>query len=326
MKYGKIAIVVLFLLLLVLSACAPKEKDAMTQAEAEYLKGTRGIDIKLEEPGTMLITPDQPLNILADVENLGRHTPDSVDFYLSGFDPKFLDYGTDTSKSLPDPLQGKTKFAPGISQIISFSGLPDQTNIENLGTPKLQQDTIVTMCYDYSTRASFPVCLDTSTEEEPGGCPKQATVTYEEGQAAPLAITQVDYRTVRASESTVRARFDIHLKQVDNSANLRIYDSDSTDDRDPCAGVPLKRLDYGKIDIEEVTIRGEEELECPLLTSLRASDQKFNIERLEEPILTCYNKEEIPIAPDINTVLNIEISYDVVQSVVQPVIIESIFT
>jgi hypothetical protein len=325
-KYGKIAIVVLFLLLVVISACAPKEEDSITKAEAEYLKGTRGIDIKLEEPGTVLITPDQPLNILVDVENLGRHTPESVDFYLSGFDPKFLDYGTDTSKSLADPLQGKTKFAPGISQIMAFNGIPDQTNIEGLGTPKLQQDTIVTMCYDYGTRASFPVCLDTSTEEEPGGCPKQATVAYEEGQAAPLAITQVDYRTVRASESTVRARFDIHLKQVDNSANLRIYDAESTDDRDPCAGIPLKRLDYGKINIEEVTIRGEEELECPLLTSLRTSDQKFNIERLEEPILTCYNKDEIPIAPDINTVLNIEISYNVVQSVVQPVIIESIFT
>ncbi|MBW3018433.1 hypothetical protein KY325_04700, partial [Candidatus Woesearchaeota archaeon] len=236
------------------------------------------------------------------------------------------DYGVDVSRSLSDPLQGKTKFSPGISQMVSFTGIPDQANIENLGTPKLQQDTIITMCYDYSTKASFPVCLDTSTEVEPNGCPKEASITYEHGQGAPLAITRVDYRTVRASENAVRARFDIYLKQVDNSANLRIFDSESASPRNPCEGVPLKRLDYGKIDIVSVDYRGGEELECPLLTSLRDSNQKFNIERLEEPVLTCYNKEELPIAPDINTVVNIEIAYNVVQSVAQPVIIESIFT
>ncbi|MBD3259699.1 hypothetical protein GF371_03655 [Candidatus Woesearchaeota archaeon] len=326
MKCRKLAIIALVLSLLVFSACAPEDDKTDLEIGADYLKGTRGIDINLEEPGTLFITPDQPVSILAEVENLGRHTPDSVDFYLSGFDPKFLDYGTDVSRSLSEPLQGKTKFSPGISQIVSFTGIPDEANIGDLGTPKLQQDTIVTMCYDYSTRASFPVCLDTSTEEEPGGCPKEASVAYEEGQGAPLAITKVDYRTVRASEDTVRVRFDIHLRQVDNTDNLRIFDSESASPRNPCEGVPLKRLDYGKIDILSVDFRGGEELECPLLTSLRDSNQKFNIERLDNPVLTCYNKEELPVSPDINTVLNIEIAYDVVQSVVQPVVIESIFT
>ncbi|MBW3017952.1 hypothetical protein KY325_02220, partial [Candidatus Woesearchaeota archaeon] len=98
MKCQKFIIVALVLLLVVFSACTGKDKTA-ADIEADYLKGIRGINIKLEEPGTMFVTPDQPVTILAEVENLGRHTPDSVDFYLSGFDPKFLDYGVDVSRS-----------------------------------------------------------------------------------------------------------------------------------------------------------------------------------------------------------------------------------
>lgn len=320
------------------------ERDAEVEGpafeEGKYLEGVRGIDMSLENPEEIKLTPGQSFSYIVLLRNLGRWPPRDlityrpIELIAYGHDSNYLEYEEDEKEVEGSELPGKTRYGPGGEYMVTFAGEVNEENVRALGTPRLKQDTVITACYDYATQASVPICIDRdgSRQRDGSGCPKQGSVTLSEGQAAPVAITKVDYRTDQISPEQVRVRFDIYFKQVDESQGLKIYDKHAVSLRDPSQEVdacdpdhPLERQNYGWIqfteeDFEEPpTILADRELECPLLEN---TDYKFNIYR-ENPVLSCF--ATLDIGPDVlNTPLTVKTEYRVTQSVVQPILIENL--
>ncbi|MBW3010917.1 hypothetical protein KY326_01720 [Candidatus Woesearchaeota archaeon] len=338
-KYVIFAIILISMLIFSVSCARDQQNEGPAFEEGQYLEGLRGIDITLESPEEMKLTPGQSFSYLVNLKNLGRWPPRDLASYrpmkliIYGYDPSYLEYEEEEKEIEGSDLPGKTRYGPGGEQLITFSGDVNEENVLELGTPRLKQDTIITACYDYATQASFPICIDRdgSGQKDGSGCPKEASVTLSAGQAAPVAVTKVDYRTDKISPDQVRVRFDIYFNQVDESQNLKIYDIQATslrtgDDVDACdPDAPLERQNYGWIQFTEEgtvvapTILATTDLECPLLKN---TDNKFNIYR-ENPVLSCF--ATLDVGPDVlNTPLTIKTEYRVTQSIVQPILIENL--
>ncbi len=340
LNYLIFAIISIFLLIFSVS-CAKKPSAGPTFEEGKYLEGLRGIDVSLENPEELKLTPGQEFLYIVNLKNLGRWPPRDLVSYrdinliVYGHDKNYLEYDDEEITIVGEDLPGKTRYGPGGERMETFTGSVNEENVKALGTPRLKQDTVITACYDYATQASIPVCIDRdgSAQRDGSGCPKEATVTLSEGQAAPVAVTKVDYRTDKISPDKIRVRFDIHFKQVDTSQGMKIYDKQAKslrtgEDLDACDPKhPLEQQNYGWIqftegdDIEfKPRILADVELECPLLKN---TDNKFNIDR-ENSILSCY-ADDLDVGPDIlNTPLTIKVEYRVTQSIVKPILIENL--
>lgn len=211
MRYFKLFVIISALSIL-LASCAPTEREPETVV-TETHRGTQGIFFNFlpNHPPAVIYTAGQQdtgHNIVLEVQNLGSETT-GVYFYLSGFDPNIIRVGNPVH--VIGSLEGKSPVNPegGYTQIqFPTYGTLDVSMPPDIDVyPATLQ---ATACYDYSTKASLPVCVDPdpySAVVQRACTPHGATVGG--GQGAPVAITSVQQESLRG-----RAIFKIRISNV----------------------------------------------------------------------------------------------------------------
>jgi len=151
----------------------------------DTLVGTQGVVVDFVSlPSSVLMC--QNMNIEVEMKNLGGFKADGDFIFI--VEEGFLK--PEGSKRGRFSIEGKTQYNP-LGEVqrkslkVTGQSLPSQ--LETLNTPIIFQ-----ACYPYKTFLSAQICLDAQKEDRKNCVPK--TLTFANGQGAPVAITKVEPR------------------------------------------------------------------------------------------------------------------------------------
>ncbi|MEK6983814.1 MAG: hypothetical protein AABX33_04535 [Nanoarchaeota archaeon] len=252
----------LMILLILISGC-----NALKGLKGK--KGTKTLDeIRTGTAGIVLnFLPNSPpdkihveknenreLEIVLEIRNKGAFPqPDQVrsplgDIYLSGYDPKIIDFGQ--NKPANDlsgmSLEGKSTINPnGGLDLATFKGT---VKAENLNVEKYEPVLLATACYLYETVAGPSVCIDPdpySTVNIKKVCQVQSITLTSQG--APIAVTRVDEEAFAK-----KTQFKISIKNVGGGDVIKVDGAKSK--CNPFGEEKLTREDVDKVSVIEVKV------------------------------------------------------------------------
>ena len=237
---------ILLLCCALLSACASTSSQDQS-IHSNYHTGTTGLLLRFL-PGTpppKLYSGD-PLVATVEVTNKGTFDVSNGRLYLSGYDPTFLRFNTDTQTL--NQLQGKSLFNPDGLFSNTFDFEDPSVSLPN-NADKFTQTLKVTACYEYRTQGTAMVCLDPdpyAVRLTQKVCTIQP-VSLSGGQGAPIAITSVAEEATRD-----RVQFKISIQNVGGGDVIS-----------PDAGIlncheGLRRQDIDKVQVTSVEFSGNE--------------------------------------------------------------------
>jgi len=178
-------------------------------ANFNFRTGSEGM-VMLINPNTppARIYDNQELNMIIELQNRGAYTLPGDGFdrvYLSGFDASLFPNIPYDGVPIP-PLEGKTAYSQGTSNVISFQSPVSMGRLVN----PLPVNLMATACYRYRTIAEATVCIDPdpfSTSTAPKAC--RATAIGLGTQGAPVAV-----QNIGVEPSRDRQRFVISISNA----------------------------------------------------------------------------------------------------------------
>jgi len=243
-------IVLIIFLVLSLGCTTKKYKD---RYDENYRTGTRGIEMRFAKNSPPLrIYDDEELHVIVELRNKGATDVSGGNnrVYLSGFDSNIIT-GIPTTGVPIEDLEGKSIYNPEgeLYTIVEFKG-----NIRDLGSRNidaLDQDLLVTACYEYKTILAEAVCIDPdpySVSSEEKVCTPRDISTGSQG--APIAVTRVEVDAM-----TGKTRFKIWIKNVGGGLVFK----PGFEYLDKCNPYSPYKLDYNDIDfvrVDDVKVGG----------------------------------------------------------------------
>ncbi|MBW3011991.1 hypothetical protein KY311_02315 [Candidatus Woesearchaeota archaeon] len=270
------------------------------KAEGTYV-GTKGIEISLEDPSSIRVTPGDSFAFDVRVENLGWSNA-NVELYLSGYDPSFLKYNRNKASV---SLNGKSgvgdSIVPGDWDILRF----ESSSISSPGQ-LFPQNTVITACYQYETQLTYSTCIDGDADQK---CELSVSnPSLGAGQGAPVGVDSVTSSATRKAGGKVRQSYTISFSQKDSDNQARIIAKDKVSDA--CAGKALDQYrDFDIISIDDVRL-GNLRLECLPKGTLNLAHQNT---------ITCF--ADISSTSDYTSALVVKASYGVKKQITKPITI-----
>lgn len=158
---------------------------------ADLLIGTQGIVSNfISLPQSILMC--QNMDIVVEMKNLGANVGNGN--YVFIVEEGVLK--SETVKGGQFRIEGKTQYSPQGEMLrknlkVRSQNLPSQ--LETINTPVIFQ-----ACYPYKTFLSSQICLDAKGEGKGACSPK--TLTFSNGQGAPVAITKIEPKMLPESD------------------------------------------------------------------------------------------------------------------------------
>ncbi len=183
----------LIILALFLSGCYLVPPPSTTP-EFNIYKGKQGIAIKFVPgaPPDRMVASGEPYSYDVKVIVENRGAADAKGIVALILEKNFME-AVDKYKELEDVVEGKEKFLSGGIKDMSFVINTKELNKEDYETNP-QANIQAAACYEYKTKLSAPICIDTSAYRgvaDEGAC-KESVLYFNEGQVAPVAVTKIE--------------------------------------------------------------------------------------------------------------------------------------
>jgi len=238
MKKKNLVLIILFLSLLVISACSGanfgnigrgRQGVDSIASNPNYRTGSEGLTVQFA-PGSAdrAFERDNDVTFVLEVRNRGAF-PQQDDFqnlnpklWIYGYDPLILFIDPDEFSLDEETLEGKNPFNSegGFETVILRASISDLPS----GTPVYRPTIIAAVTYEYETVASGEVCVDpfpfsTTIRDKICNVAQFRNVNIGSSQGAPVAISRVE------EEVTSNALlFRIFIKNVGNGLIIPIND------------------------------------------------------------------------------------------------------
>lgn len=198
--------------------------------------GTKGIVMDYEpgEPKSEYLG-NQKVKVTVKYDNQGASTARNIDFWLTSYDERLLSFSNKHQEE--SDFQGRSEDNPDGYPSRYVKWFTDIT-LPSQEIDSFEQIVGVTVCYDYSTKASGLICLEPESRED-----SKCDFTVKDigsSQGAPIAITEVK-RQISDDEVLVELYFS------NNGAGNPITGID-------CLSPTVKNLDI--ITLKEIKIGG----------------------------------------------------------------------
>ncbi|MEK6968471.1 MAG: hypothetical protein AABX51_07635 [Nanoarchaeota archaeon] len=183
----RIILVIILLLTIVAYGCTPSD----TSNTDQFRTGTQGLGISFvqnQPPSRIVLQDDGPQDVMVGLElrNLGAHDITHGVLVYSGYDQNLVSWAF---SSLFPTLEGKSFSNPqGGKEIKEHPGIINSALIGEIYRPVFQ----VTACYDYSTRAEIPICIDPDPTGKSVKPCSASSFSASGGQGGPIAVTSVN--------------------------------------------------------------------------------------------------------------------------------------
>lgn len=259
---------------------------------ADLLVGTQGVVSSFVSlPDKVLMC--QSLDVVVEIKNLGANIGNGNFIFIveeSVLKPE-------TVKGGQFRIEGKTQYAPQGEIIrknlkVRSQNLPSQ--LETINTPVIFQ-----ACYPYKTFLSSQICLDAKGEGKGACSPK--TLTFSNGQGAPVAITKVEPKMLPESDG-VRPAVILSIANVGGGRIVSESQVSSV-----CSGTTTDRL---KSEISVSAQVGGDSMEC--------SPNMLPFEVGKDVQVVCTGRNVVS-QESYETVLTAELSYGYVSTVTRQV-------
>lgn len=259
---------------------------------ADLLVGTQGVVSSFVSlPDKVLMC--QSLDVVVEIKNLGANIGNGNFIFIveeSVLKPE-------TVKGGQFKVEGKTQYSPLGETIrknlkIRSQNLPSQ--LETINTPVIFQ-----ACYPYKTFLSSQICLDAKGEGKGACSPK--TLTFSNGQGAPVAITKVEPKMLPESDG-VRPAVILSIANVGGGRIVSESQVSSV-----CSGTTTDRL---KSEISVSAQVGGDAMEC--------SPNMLPFEVGKDVQVVCTGKNVVS-QESYETVLTAELSYGYVSTITRQV-------
>lgn len=247
---------VLISLVLVSVGCTTREGEG---GEENFRVGTRGLEMRfgVNSPPPRLYD-DEDFRVIIELYNEGATDISGGNnrIYLSGFDSSIIT-GISTYGATIQDLEGKSMYNPqGDYDVVEINGYVRDLKSRNIDT--LDQDLLVTACYNYETIAAPVVCIDPdpySVTKEEKVCDANYVVDFVGTQAAPVAVTNV-----QVEPAPKRTQFKIYVKNVGVGTVIKpgFGYLDRCNPYDP-VGLDYNDVDYVRVDevkVGDMSIKG----------------------------------------------------------------------
>ena len=238
---NKYLIITLIFVLLVLTGCKDNSEDTPI-ADYDPYQGTGGLEIEFltDSPPNEIYEGEQ-FQMVLNVINKGSYDINEGRIVLTYPEDDF-EVGT---KSFYLRLKGKDTFNNYDDQSIKSFYIKSK-NLMNLS---LTRDSLlaVTACYDYTTKLTADICIDTDphniklTEKS---C-NQETTSFS-GQGAPVSISRVEQKTL-SSNKGIRPQFKIYIK---NEGEGEVISKNAIGDI--CSGRRISKTDINGIKLNKI--------------------------------------------------------------------------
>lgn len=328
-----VALLVVSLFLLVSCGTGGTERGfgrrgSNVNADEDFLKGTRGLDIKLADPDVIVVPEEQSAQFDLIVENMGRSNIEGGKILLSGFDEKFIKF-LDNQKKQEFNINGKNRYGPGGQVYVLFksektklSGTSVASFGPGSGIERLEQPVTVNVCTKEVTSIQIPICVDLDPLRD-GKCPTEVTKSFSEGQGAPVGLVSMTQKSYRKDNDEVRLNLDFTFEQFDKSNDAMVFDKEI----ELCTTGSMPPDLYQKQDDVSFTFRSDfgVGMTCPGLThgtkTDYASQNYGSFDLVRRPTIRCY--VDVPITGEyLNSVLDFSLEYKMWYKVTQPIVIE----
>jgi hypothetical protein len=204
MKFDKLRLVVLVLLLLVMYGCQTKN-----EFNTDVYKGTNGLVVEvLKNSPPAEVYEEESFKIVTRLINKGAY-PIQDGIFLLTLEKDFIDL--EGSEITRFGLNGKNAFSAWDDEEIKSFDLTAK-KLDSL-SERHESIMLLTACYDYETLASFDICIDTNpynkkSTSDPLCQVKQLTSA---GQGSPMAVTTVE-QDISEEANYIRPMFDISIE------------------------------------------------------------------------------------------------------------------
>ncbi len=259
---------------------------------ADLLIGTQGVVSSFVSlPDKVLMC--QSLDVVVEMKNLGANIGNGNFIFIveeSVLKPEMV-------KSGQFKVDGKTQYSPLGETIrknlkVRSQNLPSQ--LETINTPVIFQ-----ACYPYKTFLSSQICLDAKGEGKGACSPK--TLTFSNGQGAPVAITKIEPKMLPESDG-VRPAVILSIANVGGGRIVSESQVSSV-----CSGTTTDRL---KSEISVSAQVGGDSMEC--------SPNMLPFEVGKDVQVVCTGRNVVS-QESYETVLTAELSYGYVSTVTRQV-------
>ncbi|MFT4304597.1 MAG: hypothetical protein ACMXX8_00765 [Candidatus Woesearchaeota archaeon] len=201
----KAKIIVIFMLLFLLVGCRGFSRSE--EGDVNYRRGTTGLELRfLDRSPPYYVYEGDYLNIIVELYNRGASGVYGGELYITGYDPNLIGrYGASGFLGIPPPgtphrfelLDKKTQFnREGGYDMLEFTS----GELYLAGIDKYKIPLTVYACYEYETIANTEICMDPEPHRPPSEKPCYTkNPAMGGGQAAPVAVTNIDLTNMRNS-------------------------------------------------------------------------------------------------------------------------------
>ena len=232
------------------------------EGPADFRYGSQALELRWHESNPRIFYEGDDLSLLVDVYNRGTEEVYG-EFFLSGYDPAYLDLQIYPSYFIS--MEGKDEFDPAgdFGDIITIAA--NRVRLPN-NRERFTQSIKLTACYNYATKASAEVCVDPdpyNRKIEDKVCTLGAQNPG--GQGHPVVVTNID---THISRNDVRFTIDFS-----NSGTGDVFDQRVS--FNACSG-GLNYDEIGLISVQSVTLSGRA-LSCEPLNPVRMRNNQGSI-------------------------------------------------
>ncbi|MFP4403234.1 MAG: hypothetical protein ACLFPJ_02705, partial [Candidatus Woesearchaeota archaeon] len=300
----KYLIFVFFVVLLVLTACEPRDDDFLKLEDLR--KGSDGINvIYTENSPPREVTQETNFNINAQIQNKGAYNTNG--FLLLTVENDFVENDENPRKEIN--LDGKSLHNPdGDKKNILFN-LKSKT--PRAQKTKHETTVILTTCYNYSTFFQDDICIDPkaySTTTQFDKVCEFKDETYR-NQGAPIAVKKIELIPETNRDDNIKLRFNIHVENV-GKGNVLGYEFIE----DACSSKSVDRTKLGVVHIDQIIIGGYEYSMEGNENTIECFDDEIKLSR-EKGIFRCEIKNPLDSSsPEYMAQMEVKLKYGYTQS------------
>jgi hypothetical protein len=277
------------------------QSGSSSSSSSNWDIGSEGIvfDYVTSKPPSSIRRDSNTLSVIVDYSNKGTYSPNSLIFFLSGYDPSYL-FGQSVISKSSQKLEAKTQYTPQGSQIFSAQWESGINRPEGKGP--IPQTLFLTACYDYKTTAEVSICINPGSDEYDKTQTRKCEYSVKGlngDQGAPLAITAIR-QSAENNNLYVEVEVSNKGKGISFLTNVNDCLSISRNDKDVFSA--------------RVSVSGQE-LEC----EPQKSSGKIRMQS-NKAILSC--KKQISFAPYTTTLLKVELNYNYIDNKIKEIMID----
>lgn len=234
-------IIIVAIFALILAGCSSGSSGSGYNVDYRY--GSQALELRWMNPGVEEVYEGDQMVLLVEYFNRGVADIVAGQFYLSGYDEKYLTLAADPPfVSIP----GKSEYDPNgdISQILTIRS----TNVRlPYNSEEFLQTVKLTACYDYKSEASAEICVDPD--------PNSRTVTTKVCNMGPVSPGPQGGPVVVTRVEPIVSRDDFRLNiEFRNQGSGNVFDYRVSNDQ--CAYGLDKYQDLDKVYLTRIDFSG----------------------------------------------------------------------